>query len=170
VTAYYLRVDGAVVEVRVEETPHGLQVTAQGRRLHVDLAEVVPGWYSLLVDGRSHTVEVATWRAAPDAGRRTLVIDGAAVTVDVGRSARSRAAGGAVAAAAAGQVRAPMPGLVVAVQAEPGTAVASGQPLLIMEAMKMQMEIRAPQAGVVRQVHVAPGQDVAGNDLLVTVE
>ncbi len=49
-------------------------------------------------------------------------------------------------------------------------AVVAGQPLIIMEAMKMQMEIRATHAGVVREVRVAPGQDVAGNDLLVTVE
>jgi biotin carboxyl carrier protein len=170
VTTYHLRVDGEPVEVRVEDTPHGLEIAAHGRRHRVDLAEVVPGWYSLLLDGRSHTLEVATWRNVPGAGSRTFLIDGVAATVEVGRSPRSRTAGGSAAAGAAGQIRAPMPGLVVAIQTEQGAAVASGQPLLIMEAMKMQMEIRAPQAGVVRQVHVAPGQDVAGSDLLVTVE
>jgi biotin carboxyl carrier protein len=63
-----------------------------------------------------------------------------------------------------------MPGLVVAIQAQPGTAVAAGEALIIMEAMKMQMEIRAPHAGVVREVRVAPGQDVAGNDVLATLD
>jgi propionyl-CoA carboxylase alpha chain len=63
-----------------------------------------------------------------------------------------------------------MPGLVVAIQAGPGTAVLAGQPLIIMEAMKMHMEIRAPHAGVIRAVHVAPGQEVSGDELLATVE
>jgi biotin carboxyl carrier protein len=98
-----------------------------------------------------------------------LLFDGAAVAADVGRSRRVRI-GAPTGGGAAGQVRAPMPGLVVAIQAEPGTAVVPGQPLIIMEAMKMQMEIRAPHAGVVREVRVSPGQDVAGNDLLVTVD
>ncbi|HKX17885.1 MAG TPA: acetyl-CoA carboxylase biotin carboxyl carrier protein subunit, partial [bacterium] len=86
-----------------------------------------------------------------------------------GRSPHARG-GPNAAAGGAGVVRAPMPGLVVAIHTKPGAHVVAGQPLIIMEAMKMQMEIRAPQAGVVRDVHVVPGRDVAGNDVLVTVE
>lgn len=187
---------GATLEVTVDERPDGLRVTAvrrdggpprrsapsadgaHGDRPHrVDLAEVVPGWYSLVIDGRSHTLGVATWRSGaagpPHAGagprRWTLLLDGVAVAADAGRSPRVRSAAQGPAGTAI-QVRAPMPGLVVAIQAEPGTAVMPGQPLIIMEAMKMQMEIRAPHAGVVREVRVVPGQDVAGNDLLATVE
>jgi 3-methylcrotonyl-CoA carboxylase alpha subunit len=146
-----------------------------GRR--IDLAELMPGWYSLIIAGRSHTLGIATWRAGPSrpviaAGppRWTLVFDGEAVAVDVMRSARGRLSVPAGTTTAAEQVRAPMPGLVVAIQAGPGTAVVAGQPLIIMEAMKMQMEIRAPRAGVVREIRVTPGQDVAGDDVLATLE
>jgi biotin carboxyl carrier protein len=187
VKTYYVRLDpgGTPLEVAVEETPDGLRVhpaAARGRGAaksgpdrRVDLAELVPGWYSLVIDGRSHTLAVAAWRGAAagaagaGARRWTLLLDGVAVTAEVGSRFAGRR-GGTGSAAAAGQVRAPMPGLVVAIQAEPGTAVAPGQPLIIMEAMKMQMEIRATHAGVVREVRVVPGQDVAGNDLLVTLE
>jgi hypothetical protein len=143
----------------------------------VDLAELMPGWYSLIVEGRSHTVAIATWRAGgPDPGRGggprrwTLVFDGETVGLDVGRSSRGRGTAAAGTSAGAGQIRAPMPGLVVAIHGGPGTAVVSGQPLIIMEAMKMQMEIRAPHAGVLREVRVVPGQDVAGDDVLATLE
>jgi len=63
-----------------------------------------------------------------------------------------------------------MPGLLVALHVSEGAEVALGQPVIILEAMKMQMEIRAPHAGTVRQVHVAPGQEVAGGQLLVTID
>jgi 3-methylcrotonyl-CoA carboxylase alpha subunit len=63
-----------------------------------------------------------------------------------------------------------MPGLLVAVQVAAGAEVALGQPLIIMEAMKMQMEIRAPRAGRVRQVHVTAGEEITGGRLLVTLE
>ena len=62
-----------------------------------------------------------------------------------------------------------MPGLVVAVLAAEGASVAAGQPLVTMEAMKMQMELRAPAAGVVRKVHVASGAEVSGGQVLVTI-
>lgn len=182
---YFLRVDGAALEVAIDGAPGGLRATvteagsASGTARPVDLAEIVPGYYSLLIDGRSHTLIVAAWRSAAAGphhgagagGGRTfhLLLDGIAVAAEVGRSPRMRA-GVHAAAGAAGLVRAPMPGLVVAIHTRPGAEVAAGQPLIIMEAMKMQMEIRAPHAGVVREVHVAPGQDVAGSDLLATVE
>ena len=196
---YHLRIDGAAFEVAIDDASGGLRATVtpaaaptggstpggDGDAPHapahrLDLAEIVPGCYSLLVDGRSHTLVVAAWRdegssahhgAAAGGGTRAfhLLFDGVAVAAEAERSPRTRAGANAP-AGGAGLVRAPMPGLVVAIHTKPGAQVVAGQPLIIMEAMKMQMEIRAPQAGVVREIHVAPGRDVGGNDVLVTVE
>ncbi|MFN3597404.1 MAG: biotin/lipoyl-containing protein [Rubricoccaceae bacterium] len=69
--------------------------------------------------------------------------------------------------AAAREVRAPMPGLVLRVLAAPGDAVEAGQGLVVLEAMKMENELKAPAAGTVAAVHAAPGSAVAKNDLLV---
>jgi len=62
-----------------------------------------------------------------------------------------------------------MPGLLLAVPVDQGAQVVAGQPLAIMEAMKMQMEIRAPHAGTVRRVHVSPGQELAAGQLLISM-
>ena len=62
-----------------------------------------------------------------------------------------------------------MPGVVVSLVVDEGQAVEAGQPLLILEAMKMQNEIDAPLAGIVKAVHVAEGQAVAAGEKLVTL-
>ena len=54
-----------------------------------------------------------------------------------------------------------MPGTVVRIAVEVGAAVAAGQPLLWLEAMKMEHAVRAPVAGVVAELPVAVGQQVA---------
>ncbi len=64
-------------------------------------------------------------------------------------------------------VGAPMPGMVVTVAVKAGQKVAKGDPLVSIEAMKMETMIRAEADGVVRQVHVKPGMVVAAKDLLV---
>ena len=71
--------------------------------------------------------------------------------------------------AAGPDLRARMPGKVVRLLAGPGQEVAAGQPLVIMESMKMEAELAAPCAGVVERVAVAEGQVVAQGDLLVAV-
>lgn len=68
------------------------------------------------------------------------------------------------------QIRAPMPGLVLALQIEEGAAVHAGDALIVLEAMKMENELRAPTAGIVKSVHVAMGDAVGKNDLLVEIE
>lgn len=65
------------------------------------------------------------------------------------------------------EVRATLPGLVVAVTAVAGTEVDEGQSLVTIEAMKMQNEVRAPRAGRVAEVAVSAGQPVASGALLV---
>ena len=69
----------------------------------------------------------------------------------------------------AGEVKAPMPGLVVSVAVAEGDQVEQGRLLVVMEAMKMQSELRAPWAGIVTAVYVRAGQEVMGGTVLVTV-
>ncbi|MCP5433483.1 MAG: acetyl/propionyl/methylcrotonyl-CoA carboxylase subunit alpha [Alphaproteobacteria bacterium] len=74
------------------------------------------------------------------------------------------------AVASEGSLAAPMPGTVVAVKVEPGRAVAAGDPLVVLEAMKMEHVIRAPAAGKVREIFFAAGDAVKEGDLLVALE
>ncbi len=70
------------------------------------------------------------------------------------------------AAAASGSLRAPMPGLVKLVRAAKGEAVAKGQPLLILEAMKMEHTIAAPHDGIVAEIAVEGAQVTDGTVLV----
>jgi pyruvate carboxylase subunit B len=66
-----------------------------------------------------------------------------------------------------GALRAPMPGLVVRVHAEPGQTVAAGTGIVVLEAMKMENELRAAASAVIKAVHARPGETVEKGQLLV---
>lgn len=72
-------------------------------------------------------------------------------------------------AAAAGSVRAPMPGTVLQVGVSKGDQVTKGQMLLVLEAMKMENEILAPGDGVVEDVLVTQGISVNAGDVLIVL-
>ncbi|HEY2354734.1 MAG TPA: biotin carboxylase N-terminal domain-containing protein [Gaiellaceae bacterium] len=82
-------------------------------------------------------------------------------------SARGASAAGAQEQSA---VTAPMPGTVIRVLVEPGAEVAARQPLVVIEAMKMETPLVSPFAGTVTTVHVTEGDRVAGGALLVEVD
>jgi propionyl-CoA carboxylase alpha chain len=72
--------------------------------------------------------------------------------------------------APAGSLLAPMPGLVRRVLVEVGAAVTAGQPLLVLEAMKMEQTVAAPAAGVVAELRAKAGEQVSSGQVLAVVE
>ncbi len=80
------------------------------------------------------------------------------------------AAAGAGSAAESSSLTAPMPGTVIRVLVGEGDRVRARQPLLVLEAMKMETPLVSPYEAVVRRVHVAEGDQVAGGALLVELE
>lgn len=70
----------------------------------------------------------------------------------------------------AGVVEAPIPGAILQVMVKEGDQVAAGQPLLKMEAMKMENEIGAPKAGKIGHISVKPGDAVSQGQTLMTIE
>lgn len=69
-----------------------------------------------------------------------------------------------------GRVKAPIPGLITQVLVRVGESVSAGQPLLVLEAMKMENEIRAPRAGTVTAVHVSANQSVARDTVMAEIQ
>ena len=67
------------------------------------------------------------------------------------------------------QLKAPMPGLVVAVPVADGQPVKKGEILLILESMKMQNELKSPRDGTILRVKVKAGDSVEQNQVLLTV-
>jgi biotin carboxyl carrier protein len=133
----------------------------------VDAVTPEPRVVSLLVRHESHDVDIEE--------------DGEALNVLVGddvfrlelldeRKKRMKTARGKSAVEGRVVVKAPMPGKVVKVLVAPGDAVAEGQGVIIIEAMKMENELRSPRAGKVGAVFVKEGQAVEGKAELVVIE
>lgn len=106
---------------------------------------------------------------------REVLVDGFRFDVEVESeriaALRERASRGRAASAHSGplQVKAIIPGKVVAVSIAAGDAVTAGQQLLVVEAMKMQNELRSPRDGTIERVGVAPGVNIEVGDLLVVI-
>ncbi|EKD33938.1 MAG: hypothetical protein ACD_75C02535G0001 [uncultured bacterium] len=66
-------------------------------------------------------------------------------------------------------MEAPTPGIIVKVLVDIGSTVTKNQPLVVMEAMKMESEVNSPVAGKIAEIHVAPGDAVQAADLLFTI-
>ncbi|MDQ3806105.1 MAG: biotin/lipoyl-binding protein, partial [Acidobacteriota bacterium] len=67
-------------------------------------------------------------------------------------------------------ISAQMPGRVVRVLVEAGQEVEAGQPVVVVEAMKMQNEMKSPKAGAVAEVRARDGATVNAGDVLVIIE
>jgi pyruvate carboxylase subunit B len=126
------------------------------------------GYVSLIVDGRS--VPVAVERT--DDATLQVTIDGRRTEVQVKdeRALLLEEFGLDEALAGGGEVRAPMPGLVLDLFVTEGETVEADQGLAVLEAMKMENELRAPARGTVTAVHAAPGDAVDKNQLLIEIE
>jgi acetyl-CoA/propionyl-CoA carboxylase biotin carboxyl carrier protein len=84
------------------------------------------------------------------------------------RSAGGR--GGGSSAIGSGSVTVPMQGTIVKLLVEVGDAVEAGQPICVLEAMKMENNINAEKAGTVKEIKVTPGQSVGAGDVVATIE
>src|SRR5512141_614761 len=118
-------------------------VSVNGKITEVDF-EAINGQpvYSLLIDGKSYEAFVAP---AEDAWQVLLQGRQYAVQVEDEREKRLRAAAsGKLQAGGDYQLKAPMPGLVVAIPVEENQQIEKGQVLLVLESMKMQNELRSP--------------------------
>ena len=142
----------------------------EGRSHAIDILELEPGCYSILMDGRSVEVRLDPAKSPePEAhAYRAMLYDGAYefALVDPRRALLTGAAG---AGAGGGTLSAPMPGKVVKLLVSSGDPVQEGQTLLVMEAMKMQNELKASSAGTVATVHVQEGATVETGAALITV-
>lgn len=159
---------GQLRAVELERSARGWSVKLDGQAIDADAVEVLPGIYSILLDGRSYEVRVMP--APGGAGLRIQVGDAefSAEVLDP-RAWRGRRHG-VLEAQGRQQISAPMPGKVVRVLVRQDDRVEAGQGLLVVEAMKMQNEIRSPKTGVVERLLVTEGQAVNAGEVLAWVE
>jgi biotin carboxyl carrier protein len=171
-TTYIADIDGfepREVTTRADADPRTLHVRLGERdatvRLGPEPTAGMPGiaW----IDGRR--IEYVR-RPTPD-GTTALTLRGRDWHVDV-VDQRTHAMRVQAAKQAAGgdlKITAPMPGLVLAMNVEPGQPVDAGTVVAVLEAMKMQNEIRSPDARVVKSVEAEAGASVSKGDLLMVL-
>ncbi|MCD0483345.1 ATP-grasp domain-containing protein [Streptacidiphilus sp. ASG 303] len=147
------------LQVRLGDGPvRTARAARRGHRLEVSL------------DGVGHTFALAADTAAPAAGGPALWLglDGDTWAVLPYDPVAERAAGGGP-GAHHGTLTAPMPGTVTVVKAAVGERVRKGQPLLVLEAMKMEHVIAAPHDGTVEQLRAVQGAGVSMDEVLAVV-
>ncbi len=137
-----------------------------GASRSVELLPIHPGLFALCFpDGTNYAV--ASQRLARDHWRISLAQR--QFEVRLRDPLEREVATGAAGHAGPQEVRAPIPGRVVSVAVVEGQEVRAGQPLLVLEAMKMENELRAEGPGTIDRVVVAPGATVEGGQVLVMI-
>ena len=162
---YITTVEGKQYVVEIIDDKH---VNVNGKLYEVDF-ESVSGQpvYSLILDGKSHESYIARGDENWQVLLRGRLYP---ITVEDEREKRLRAAaGGSVAESGEFILKAPMPGLVVAVPVSEGQQIKKGQVILILESMKMQNELKAPRDGTVQRVKVKAGESVEQKQTLLSV-
>jgi biotin carboxyl carrier protein len=162
---YITTVEGRQYLIEVIDEKH---ISVDGKLYEVDF-ESVSGQpvYSLIVDGQSHEAYAAqgddSWQVLLRGRLYPIVVE------DEREKRLRSAAGGGVAETGEFHLKAPMPGLVVAIPIEEGQEVKKGQVLLILESMKMQNELKSPRDGTVGRLRAKVGETVEQKQTLLSV-
>ncbi len=143
----------------------GYLISIDGEEYHLDLTEPESNLYSVLVGDESFEVVVRLQGEMVNvdiAGRRYEVgIEDP--TTALTRGSRLSADGIQV-------VRSVMAGRILQILVTKGAQVSQGDPLVVIEAMKMENEIRSPKDGTITDIHISPGQTVEAGTHLLTVD
>ena len=162
-----VEIQGRTRRVVVERTGDRLTIAIDGRTFRVDAARVDRQTLSLLVAGRSYDVTVT-----PDAASAQLAVHVGTTPLLValdGRRRREKQADDVPAGTGPQRIVAPMPGKVVRLLVRSGETVRARQPVVVVEAMKMENELRAGRDGTVAEIHTQEGLSVDAGALLVVI-
>ena len=143
-------------------------VTLNGQPFAWDLADLGEGRFHVLHEGRSYNAEVVS----VDFATKNIVLKLNGQRVELNAKDRfdlllERLGMSNAAAAKVNELKAPMPGLIVDIRVQPGQAVQKGDPLLVLEAMKMENILKAPADGTVGTIKVNLRDNVQKGQVLV---
>lgn len=158
---YRYESNGVVSEIDLERQGDSYAATFDGVTYRVEVLASAPGELNLLFDGRPLRLY---WAAIGD--KKWIVLDGCTHLL---QKPAAYASPRSHAKSAEEEVRAPMPAQVRAVLVEPGQAVERGQPLLLLEAMKMEIRLTAPRNGRVAKILAEESQTVQKDQVLIEI-
>lgn len=161
--------------ITVGDTRHAALFAVEGQKLRCEidgvmvsgtLLQITPPYYALqLDDGRLITVTITTQGGATLITHNGHTWNGT-ISEIYGVSTPESDDGDS----ASTELRAPMPGRIVAIPAAVGTEVKRGDPIVVIEAMKMQNALAAPSTGTIQIIYVKPGDAVEAGQLLAKIE
>ncbi|MEP7291701.1 MAG: biotin/lipoyl-containing protein, partial [Chloroflexota bacterium] len=148
-------------EIEIEKDG-SLKVNGEPRE--VDFLKLGPALYSILMDHRSYEVVIEEREGDYEVLMQGRLYSGQVLDERAQLLATRR--GGLDADTGELSIKAPMPGLIVAIPVSEGQEVKKGQTLVILESMKMQNELKTPRDGTVQRISVQAGHTVEQNKLL----
>ena len=144
-----IKYQGKEVDIRLHEDPKGFSyIVWKNKKYMLDVIEKKQNRYTILVNGVWHSFTVET----PVSLKRKRYL------------AQQADASSAV------SIEAPMPGKIIDIMVEEGVEVKEGEPIIILEAMKMQNEINSHITGIVKSVSVKKNETVMKDDILIEIE
>ena len=155
--------DGIARDVVIERSGGSLTVVVDGRRHTVSNVIHLGGSFSFLIGNNSHLAFASANEQGVQLSLNGRTYARAQTGVDTDSPAVSASG------SSDGRVQAPMPGGIIALHVKEGEHVTAGQPLIVLESMKMHNEITSPSNGVVRRVHIKVGEQVSFGHVLVEV-
>ncbi len=158
---YAFRLDGKEHKLTVEEHADGPKYVFGENSFTPNVKDLGGGQYEVTVDGDTFRFNVQ--------GGRISDADGL-LDLEIRRARPELVRAGGKGRGGDGRIKPPMPGKVVEVHVKEGAEVAEGEPLLVLEAMKMQNDIKAPFNGTVEKVHVKVGQNVESTTILIELK
>jgi biotin carboxyl carrier protein len=143
-------------------------ILLNGTPFHWDITPIGPSTFHILKDDKSYTAEVV--QVDHQAKTFTFKINGATQTVSVkdrfdlllDQLGMSNANAQKV-----NDIKAPMPGLILEIKVQPGQEVKKGDPIMILEAMKMENILKSPGDGIIKDIKVSVRQNVEKNQVLI---
>jgi biotin carboxyl carrier protein len=131
------------------------------KTVNVEILGIQDGQLNLLIDGERVTAYVSS-----DNNKHWVTINGRTTLLTKSSGAKRSGAKHDH----SGEMTAPMPGQVRAVNVSEGDTVTKGQTLIVLEAMKMEMKIQSPSDGVVKKMFVKQGQTVEREQVLIEID
>lgn len=125
--------------------------------------------FKISIDGKEYLVEMEEIGGVPQALVPALVQAAPVASVPQAEAAAVSTAPVTSSAVGADAMTAPMPGKILKILVNVGDKVTENQPLMILEAMKMENEVVAAKAGTVTGIHVAAGETVNAGSALITI-
>lgn len=150
----------------VESTADGL--TLDGKSFAWDVVQLAEGYFHILHNNKSYKAEVVKSDRATKTF--TLKINNHLHTVEVKDKfdlLLEKLGMSATAGSKVNTIKAPMPGLILDVKISAGDSVKINDPLLVLEAMKMENVLKSPGEGIVKSVTVKKGDKVEKNQVLI---